>query len=107
MSQSSAFRMVSEGIERRTALDRLQSRGTLRIALRQAGLQAKSVSATEMAVVLERILPTELESRGVAKPEALCAALAACLHELEADPQAESPDQVFERLGGSTTGEER
>lgn len=106
MSQSSAFKMVSGEIERRTALDRLQSRGTLRIALRQAGLQPKSVSPAEMAVVLERILPGELESRGVADPEALCAALATALDALEADPRAESPDDVFARLGGASAGGE-
>jgi hypothetical protein len=96
------FDFVAGEIEERTDLGRLEARGTVRIALREAGLDARSVSVEQMSVVLERVLPGELRSRGVDRPDALCNAMAAAV--LSQRPgrsaAAESPEDVFRRLGG-------
>lgn len=100
MADSDAFQSVAEALEQTTDLDRLEARGTLRLALKQAGLDAKSVRASELAVVIERILPTELSARGVGDTQAVVARLRAAL---PADPTREdgdSPESVFRRLGG-------
>ena len=100
MSATSAFDHVCDGLERRTSLDRLQSRGTVRLALKEAGLEPSRVQPNEMAVVLTRILPGALRSRGIESPDLLCAELARGLSGLTVAPTAETPDTIFRRLGG-------
>ena len=100
MSAASVFDHVCEGLERSTALDRLQSRGTVRLALKEAGLEPSRVQPNEMAVVLARILPAALRSRGIESPDLLCAELARGLSGLAAAPATDSPDAIFRRLGG-------
>jgi hypothetical protein len=100
MSTAAAFDHVCEGLERRTSLDRLQCRGTVRLALKEAGLDAGRVRPAEMAVVLERLLPDALRSRGVEEPEALCRELAGGLAALPAAAGADTPEAIFRRLAG-------
>jgi hypothetical protein len=53
-----------------------------------------------MAVVLERVLPAALRSRGVEDPEALCRELARGLAALPDAPSADTPEAIFRRLAG-------
>ena len=56
------FDFTAERLEHHTSLDRLEARGTLRIALKAAGLKAKSVSAAQLCVVFEKLMPDELDA---------------------------------------------
>ena len=97
------FEFVAEQLGERTDLEKLEARGTVRIALKEAGLDARSVTAEQMAVVVERRLPSELEARGVDEPTRICTAIAVGLEALapaEGEQQLESPEEVFRRLGG-------
>ena len=96
---SEVFDHVCEGVERGTSLDRLQSRGTVRLALKEAGLDPARVQPNEMAVVLSRILPAALRARGIESPEVLCAELARGLSGLEVASLGDTPDAIFRRLG--------
>ncbi len=101
MADSAAFDFVCERIQQGTSLDRLEARGTVRLALKQAGLEARSVTPDQMKVVVEKVLPGELESRGIEGAEGVCGGLAAGLAGVDAGAGAgESPDEVFRRLGG-------
>jgi len=60
VSQSRAFDHACETLERKTKLSRLEARGTVRLALKAAGLDAGRVTARQMGVVFERIMPGEL-----------------------------------------------
>jgi len=82
-------------------MGRLEARGTVRIALRAAGLDARSVTTTQMSVMLERVMPDELRNRGVDRPEAHCNTLAAAVKSQSETHEAtdESPEDVFRRLG--------
>jgi hypothetical protein len=60
MLESPAFAWTCLELERETSLSPLVARGTVRLALRQAGLQPQSVSGEQMAIVLREILPQEL-----------------------------------------------
>jgi hypothetical protein len=104
MADSQAFEWVCGELERSTSLDRLQARGTLRLALKEAGLEARSVTAAQIDAVVRQVLPGELRARGVQEEAAICENLAASLvaAELEGESSgAESPEEVFRRLGGS------
>jgi hypothetical protein len=99
---SPVFEFVAAEIERRTALATLEARGTVRLALKRAGLDASSVSSEQMGVVLERVMPAEVRARGVDRPDELCRAIAAALrasHPPEGSAP-ESPEAIFRRLAG-------
>ncbi len=101
MSESRAFDHICGALESRTTLSRLEARGTVRLALKEAGLDASSATAHQMSVVVERIMPGELRSRGIGDADSICRDLVRALASLPSDRTAETPESVFGRLGGS------
>ena len=101
MADSAAFEFACGQLESRSSLDRLAARGTIRIALKQAGLEARSVTPDQMAVVIQKILPSELSNRGVDSVEEICQRILTGLRGVTSGPASETPDAVFKRLGGS------
>ncbi len=102
MADSEAFVRVCEKLEQETDFDRLEARGTVRLALKESGLEPRSITPAQMKVVLEKVLPAELATRGVAEGEALCRRIAASLSGLASEAEGgDSPDAVFARLGGA------
>jgi hypothetical protein len=97
------FDLAADLLERHTDLDRLEARGTLRIALKSAGLDVGALTAQQLSVVFEKILPGELELRGVNDAAATCGAVA---KEVASSPLAAAQDgasgvdEIFRRLGG-------
>jgi hypothetical protein len=101
MANSAAFDWICAEIEERTSLNRLEARGTVRLTLREAGLESGSVRAEQLAVVLEKLLSGQLASRGIDGSDDLCRELARCILEVELDgDRSEAPEDVFHRLGG-------
>ena len=104
MADSEVFDFVCNELEQRTNLDRLEARGTLRIALKDAGLDARSVTAGQLRVVFEKVMPLELGKRGVKDAEETCAAV---IEELASAPASADEgssgdvDGIFRRLGGN------
>ncbi len=101
MAGSSVFDWVSQQLEHRTAMRLIEARGTVRLVLKQAGLEPATVTATQMQVVLVRLMPKALASRHVEDAATLCADLAREVHDATADQPAsgESAYDVFRRLG--------
>jgi len=101
MAESAVFEFVCAELERETSLTALETRGTVRLALKGAGIDAKRASPEEMRVVLARVLPGELRSRGCADADRVCATIATRLaaHSFRTDGATESPEAVFARLG--------
>ena len=99
MAEAPAFELVSGELERGSHLDRLEARGTVRLALKAAGLSPRTVTPPQMAVVLEKTLPGELAARGVSESDALCANITVRLRALPSAPADETPDAIFQRLG--------
>jgi hypothetical protein len=97
-----AFEFVAARLEQLTEFDSPEARGTVRLALKEAGLDARSVTASQIAVVVERLLPYELRSRGVDDSEQVARAILADLKGFRPEvPEApESPEDVFRRLAG-------
>lgn len=102
MADSSVFEQTCTALERRSDLDRLAARGTIRIALKNAGLEASAVDLGQMQIVLRRVLPEELRSRGVEGSEKLCdeiaGELAGMTFEVVAD-RAGAAASTLARLG--------
>ncbi|MCZ6463787.1 MAG: hypothetical protein O7A09_05575 [Proteobacteria bacterium] len=104
MAGGTLFDFAAEQLEHRTDLDRLEARGTLRIALKAAGLDSRSVTAEQLQVAVEKILPTELTTRGIGDATAICERLAEAVGLFDAGEdgrsRGSSPEAVFRRLGG-------
>jgi hypothetical protein len=100
MSTSNAFEWLCGELEIATDLDRLAARGTVRLALKQSGLEPNAATGDQIAVVLDRVLPAELTNRGVDSAPEVCARIAARTSEIAPDAMAlETPEAVFARLG--------
>jgi hypothetical protein len=98
------FDLAAENLERTTDMDRLAARGTLRIALKEAGLDAHKLTLPQLRAVFERLMPKELDARGVSDAAATCeAAMDEIARSADAIDIASSasPDDVFKRLGES------
>jgi hypothetical protein len=95
------FDIAAEQLEHYAGFDRLESRGTLRIALKAAGLEPKTLTGDQLQVVFEKVMPGELDSRGVSDVPDVCAAVLADLARAGgtvADAAATNPDDIFRRL---------
>jgi hypothetical protein len=101
MADSAAFEAACARLEERSALDRMDARGTIRIVLKKAGLDPKSVTARELAVAMERLLPAALAARGVADAQAVSGAIQQSLTGLESRSGDDTPEAIFARLARS------
>ena len=99
MAEESTFDFLCGELERESSLDRLEARGTVRIAIKKAGLDPLAATPRELAVVAEKVLPDELAARGIDDPHALCVALAKCVSTHDAGETRETPEAIFARLG--------
>jgi hypothetical protein len=105
MADSAAFGWVCEQLQRATHLSDLEARGTVRLALKQAGLDARGVTGDEMAVLLRKVLPQELTQRAVEDAASVCEDLATRikserLRGTDGAADSKSVEAVFRRLGG-------
>ncbi|MCH8890324.1 MAG: hypothetical protein IH827_04495 [Myxococcales bacterium] len=97
------FDFAAERLEHHTGFSQLEARGTLRIALKVAGLDPSAFTAGQLCVVFEKVMPGELDSRGVSDVQDACAAVLADLESAGGaaeDASATSPDEIFRRLAG-------
>ena len=102
MADSEAFTWLCEEVESSTDLERLEARGTVRLALKAAGLEPRTATPAQLVVVVEKILPGELLARAVDSPDAVCEHLCSGLKQLSVGSDAgQSPEDVFGRLGGN------
>jgi hypothetical protein len=102
MAKGEIFDWACAHLEEMTSLSDLEARGTVRLALKQTGLDARSVTSQQMGVLLERVLPEELRVRDIENASEVCGTLAQRLKEQSfADAEsADAPEAVFRRLGG-------
>ena len=98
------FDIAAERLEESSDMDRLEARGTLRLAVKEAGLDVQNLTVPQLQAVFEKLMPKELEARGVTDAAATCKAAmkdivnSASAADLET---SNSPDEIFKRLGGS------
>ena len=66
----------------------------------QAGIAARDAGSEQLAVVVERLLRDELETRGVEDADAVCQEAVRRLKSLKEDARMNSPQNVFQRMAG-------
>jgi len=98
MSES-LFDRMAQVLEERTSLSRLEARGTLRLVLRDAGLEPDKLTPRYAEAVVEKMLPKALQSRGVTEASEACVAVAQVAQASGAGAaDAHRPETLFERL---------
>ena len=98
------FASAADRLEHHTRMDRLAARGTLRLAVKNAGLDAQTLTLVQLRAVFEKLMPGELESRGIGDAEATCRAVMAEIARTAGaadSTRATSTDEIFKRLGGN------
>lgn len=100
MEDSPAFATICSALESATSMSRLEARGTMRLALKEAGLEPHAVAIRPLVVVVERVLPALLRTRGVADIPGVCAELKArLLADGSLRPAAhEAPEDILARF---------
>jgi hypothetical protein len=99
---SQAYDEFCRQIETCASLTDLQAMGTARILVKEAGLDAKTATPAQLAVVASKLLPRQLEVLGVAGSAGVAAKVHAALTTLAPSSAASSaPEAVFRRLGGT------
>jgi hypothetical protein len=79
MAESRLFEKTCEALERATHFSPIEARGTLRIALKEAGYEVGSVNRPQLLAVILHSLPGELIARGVRDAEKICDEIASRL----------------------------
>jgi hypothetical protein len=100
MANSAAFDAAHAALEKSSGMDRWAARGAIQLALMDAGLEASTVSKEQMSVVIEKLLPRQLQSQKIADVSSVCDKIRDALMLLRDDKAVETADQVFQRLGG-------
>ncbi len=101
---ASLFDIAAEKLGESSDMDRLTARGTLRLALKQAGLDANRLTIPQLRTVFEKLMPAELEARGVADAVASSNTAMDAIESAASETElaaSSSPDGIFKRLGGS------
>lgn len=99
MADSTLFDFTAAELEQATHLDRLEARGTLRLALKEAIFEARTVTRPQMEMVVGRVLAGELSARGVQRAQVVCEHLLTRLKECKLDSSPhDSADEIFARL---------
>jgi len=99
MADSTAFERAADELEARTNLDRLEARGTLRLALKSIGLDGRSATKEQVTAVVEKMLPGELTTRGIENSGGICSEVVAALAGIQDSGIGGSALDVFERMG--------
>jgi hypothetical protein len=98
---SDSFTIVADRLEELSDLDRLEARGTIRLAFKKAGVDVASFGLNDLEAVFATIMPEELEARGCDDARAICDVLVKSLAGDIPEKGSRSRDEIMRRLGSS------
>ena len=93
------FNTAAQLLEQKSEFTRLEARGTLRLALKAAGLDSNYLNFRQLQIVFDKVMPEELAARGIADAVDVCASVMEAVSDAGA-LDTESSDEVFSRMGG-------
>src|SRR5262245_59932063 len=99
MSDSPIFELMCEHVESEAKLSRLEARGTVRLMLKEVGLDAQEVSKGAAMLAVDRFLEQALRVRRVADPEQVkLRVLQAVRASTLEGPEGADPASIFSRI---------
>jgi hypothetical protein len=93
------FTTVADRLCELSDLDRLEARGTVRLAFKKAGVDVNSFGSNDVEAVFSKIMPAELAARGCDGAEAICDRILKSLEGDMPESATQSSDDIFRRLG--------
>ncbi len=100
MADSAAFEWTVKALEGKSALSNLALRGTLRLALKDSGLDPTQVTPQQMRVVFKHVLVPALQKRGVSDAPGLCETLTRNIEAAGLQTHVTTHD-IFKRIGNA------
>jgi hypothetical protein len=100
MADSATFQWACKQLVKATPLTELEAAGVLSMALREAGLESRTLDPTQLGVVLEQILASKLKRQAIDDADQTCANIRSKLRSAGLDPsgQAQNPEDVLRRV---------
>jgi hypothetical protein len=99
MADSALFEFVVGELTRATSLGRAAARAAVRSVTLRALFDPDTLSAGQMRLLVERLLPSEIRKGGVEDAERICKQIHAGLAaQALAFDGPESPDEIFSRM---------
>jgi hypothetical protein len=98
---SDAFTIVADRLCELSDLDRIEARGTIRLAFKKAGVEPSCFGMDDVEAVFEKIMPAELEVRGCSGAQAICEGVVSSLKGVVPDTAERSSDEIMRRLASS------
>jgi hypothetical protein len=99
MSDSPIFEFVCEHVESEAKLSRLEARGTVRLLLKEVGLDAQQVTKGAAMLAVDRFLEQALRVRRVVDPASVKARVLQALRDSSLEgPDDEDPAAIFGRI---------
>jgi hypothetical protein len=99
MSDSPIFDLVCEQVEKEAHLSRLESRGTVRLLLKEVGLDPQVVTRGAAILAVDRFLEQALRVRRIASPDQVTARVLKALRESTIEgPEGDDPEAIFGRI---------
>ncbi len=92
---SDVFEKTCGFLEKYTSFTRLQSRGTIRLLLKEANVDPQAIEKNEMIGALKSKLPSELQKRGISEGAEIAEKLVA---DVEKAKFAETAYDVFSKI---------
>ena len=94
------FDIAAQLLEKKSDLNHLAARGTLRLALKAAGLDPRDFTFRQLQVVFDKVMPGELEQKGIADAVDVGASVMKALSKRVTLDTETSADEILGRLGG-------
>jgi len=101
VEDSPAFATICSALESATSMSRLEARGTMRLALKVAGLEPHTVTTKPLVVIVDRVLPDLLRTRRVPDVSVVCESLKTRLlaeGALRTSSAYDSPEDILARF---------
>jgi len=99
MKDSPIFELVCDQLESQAGLSRLEARGTIRLLLKELGLDPQRLTKRAAVPAIERCLEQALRVRGLAAPAQATARVLQAVQESDlAGPAGDDPEAIFERI---------
>ena len=96
-----AFTIVSDRLCQFSTLGRLEARGTIRLAFKEAGVDVGCFGLEDVEAVFAKIMPGELAARGCADARAICDSIMKSLEGDVPKTATRSRDEIMRRLGSA------
>ncbi|HBZ70435.1 MAG TPA: hypothetical protein DEP35_12195 [Deltaproteobacteria bacterium] len=102
MKESPVFTAICEVIEETSSLNRIAARGTVRLVMKEVGLEVHDVTSREMLALLDERMPRALRACGVENVDRVIERARGAVKEAGTEREPDSAERFFDAIAGRT-----